>query len=149
MLGEASNTMGHLSHWNTNHHQALERPSKMRIGGCRENWGAPSDQRTKKSVLQPQGVVQSCHWLHTESKQDVNCRPETAKRFDAMYGKVISNKDPIPVHVNKSWHSRWHPQWWRTPGVDVRKLLNKYAAGGIGLQVESIKIKVWLLDIVQ
>jgi hypothetical protein len=69
---------------------------------------------------------------------------QTAKHV-ALYGRVASKGDPIPIHVNKADIPDDIPSNGKLRAV-VRELQNRRTTGATGLQVEHIK--VWLMDIV-
>jgi hypothetical protein len=70
---------------------------------------------------------------------------QTAKRI-ALYGRVASKGDPIPIHVNKASIPDNIPSDGELQAV-VRELQNRRAAGVTGLQAEHIK--VWLTNVVR
>jgi hypothetical protein len=70
---------------------------------------------------------------------------QTAERV-ALYRRVTSKGDPIPIHVNKADIPDDIPSDGELRAV-VRELQNEHAAGTTGLQAEHIK--VWLADIVR
>jgi hypothetical protein len=69
---------------------------------------------------------------------------QTAKRI-ALYGRVASKGDPIPIHVDKADILDDIPSDGELWAV-VRELQNGRTAGATGLPAEHIK--VWLADIV-
>ncbi len=70
---------------------------------------------------------------------------QTDKRV-ALYGRVASKGDPIPIHVDKADILDDIPSDGELRAV-VRELQNGRAKGATGLQVEHIK--VWLTDVVR
>jgi hypothetical protein len=70
---------------------------------------------------------------------------QTAKRI-ALYGRVASKGDSIPIHVNKADIPDDIPSDGELRAI-VRELQNGHATGATGLQAEHIK--VWLLDAVR
>jgi hypothetical protein len=70
---------------------------------------------------------------------------QTAKHV-ALYGRVASKGDHIPIHVDKADIPDDIPSDRELRDV-VRELQNGRAAGGTGLQAEHIK--VWLMDVVR
>jgi hypothetical protein len=70
---------------------------------------------------------------------------QTAKRI-ALYGRVASKGDPIPIHVNKANIPDDIPSDRELQAV-LRELQNGRAAGTTGLQAEHIK--VWLAVVVR
>jgi hypothetical protein len=69
---------------------------------------------------------------------------QTAERV-ALYGRVASKGDPIPIHVDKAKNPDNIPSDKELWAI-VRELQNECAAGATGLQAEHIK--VWLSDAV-
>jgi hypothetical protein len=69
---------------------------------------------------------------------------QTVKRI-ALYGRVPSPGEPLPIHVNKVNIPDGIPSDGELRAV-VRGLRNGRAAGAPGLQAEHIK--VWLTDVV-
>jgi hypothetical protein len=70
---------------------------------------------------------------------------QTAKHV-ALYGRVASKGDPIPIHVDKADILDDIPSDGELRAV-VRELRNRHAAGATGLQTEHIK--VCLTDVVR
>jgi hypothetical protein len=68
---------------------------------------------------------------------------QTAKDI-ALYGRVPSPGEPLPIHVNKVDIPDGIPSDRKLRAV-VRGLQNGCAAGASGLQAEHIK--VWLTDV--
>jgi hypothetical protein len=70
---------------------------------------------------------------------------QTAKHI-ALYGRVASKEDPIPIHVEKADIRNDIPSDGELRAV-VRELQNRHATDTTGLHVEHIK--VWLMDVVR
>jgi hypothetical protein len=70
---------------------------------------------------------------------------QTAKRV-ALYGRVPSPGEPLPIHVSKVDIPDGVPSNWELREV-VRGFRNGHATGATVLQAEHIK--VWLSDVVR
>jgi hypothetical protein len=86
-------------------------------------------------------------WYKTASKSAPAASPmllatQTAKCV-ALYGRVPSPGEPLPIQVDKADVLDGPPSNWELRSV-VRGLRNRHAAGASGLQAEHIK--VWLCD---
>ncbi len=95
-------------------------------------------------MAKPQGLVQSSQQLHTQSKQDVTCRPDYQMRHPVRESGLAKG-DPIPIHVDKANIPDNIPsdaELWDC----VRAILNGHAAGATRLKVDHIK--VWLANTV-
>jgi hypothetical protein len=71
--------------------------------------------------------------------------PQIAERV-ALYGRVASKGDPLPIHVDKADMLDNIPSDGELRAV-VRELQNRRTAGATGLQAEHIKM--WLADVVR
>jgi hypothetical protein len=80
-------------------------------------------------------------------KAATDCAPKASKMSlaaqtatcVALYGRVASKGDPIPIHVDKANIPDDFPSDGELRAI-VRELQNRHAAGATGLQVEHIKV---------
>jgi hypothetical protein len=75
---------------------------------------------------------------HAPKASKMSLASQTAKRV-ALYWKMTSEGDPIPIHVDKATIPDNIPSDGELRAV-VRELQNGHAAGATGLQVEHIKV---------